>query len=217
MDGNRRWAKDKGLASFEGHAAGYQKVKEVAEWVKDAGISHAILYAFSTENWKRKQGEVEYLLSLFSVVIKEFTQEIAEGKHIGTRIRFMGDLSLFSNELQKEIHELETLTEENTARVLAIALSYSGREEILQAARALQVHGGEITEETFSQALWSKDFPDPDLIIRTGGEQRLSNFLPWQSVYSELIFTKTYWPALEHMEFMEMLTEYARRVRNFGV
>ncbi len=216
MDGNRRWAKAEGLSPQEGHTVGYEKVKDVLQWGKDAGVKDLIIYALSTENWKRSPLEINHLLNLFRRLAKKFSDEIDAGKHEGLRVRFMGDLSRFPKDLQDAMHVLAEKTKERTSYTLALALSYGGRLEIVEAAKKIAAQGADITEESFSHALWTTGFPDPDLILRTGGEQRLSGFLPWQSVYSELFFTKTFWPAFSKEEFTQILEEYAGRIRNFG-
>ncbi len=219
MDGNRRWAKARGMGSALGHVAGYEKMKEVASWVKEAGIQYGIIYALSTENWKRDPEEVEHLLSLFRLLITEFLAERAQGQHQGTHMRFIGDLSRFPEDLQIGMKSLEEVTASEAERTLAIAVSYGGRAEILAAARQLVAEGvgeNDIDEVRFEKALWTAGIPDPDLIIRTGGSQRLSNFLPWQSVYSELFFLGTLWPDFSQEDFTRVLEEYALRTRNFG-
>jgi len=202
-----------------GHVAGYEKMKEVASWVKKAGIPCAIIYAFSTENWKRDPHEVEHLLSLFRLLITEFLEERTEGKHVGTRLRFVGDISRFPEDLQTSMRDVEKLTSLETERTLAVAVSYGGRAEIVSATRRLIEEGvaaDAVTEERFAASLWTAGMPDPDLIIRTGGAERLSNFLPWQAVYSELFFLDTFWPDFSKEEFTTLLRDYTERTRNFG-
>lgn len=217
MDGNRRWAKERGLSSHEGHTAGFEKVKEILSWSREVGVAHVILYGLSTENWKRAPTEIAHLLVLFEKFIEELNEYIKtpEGKDV--RVRFLGDLSRFPKQLERGMYRLEKDTASAQKYTVAFALSYGGRLEILKATQKLVEEGGEVTEERFSNTLWSKGIPDPDLIVRTGGDQRLSNFLPWQSVYSELIFIPTYWPAFGRDEFEDILQEYERRTRNFGV
>jgi len=216
MDGNRRWAKARGLSSAEGHVAGYEKFKEVLGWIRTAHIPYAFIYALSSENWKREKGEVDHLMNLFRLLADEFKQERAEGKQHGVRMRFVGDLTRFPPDIQQSMREIEELTAHEKVHTLGLAVSYGGREEILRATQVLVREGGEVTEERFSQALWGAGIPDPDLIIRTGGEKRLSNFLPWQSVYSELFFLDTYWPDFSKEDFNAVLLEFERRTRNFG-
>ena len=217
MDGNRRWAVKNGKAKIEGHAEGYAKLKEILGWVRDAGITHAIAFAFSTENWKRTEEEVGALMRLLAFAL---SNEIGSLARQGVRLKFAGDMSLFSKQVQATMHAAELETADNGPLTLTVALSYGGRAEILQAvkgvARLTKDEIANITEESFKKYLWTGDMPDPDLIIRTGGELRLSNFLPYQSTYSELFFTKTLWPDFTREEFASMLKEYAERKRNHG-
>lgn len=213
MDGNRRFAREQGLETIAGHVAGKDKLIEVMRWSKEAGVRHLVVYAFSTENWQRSEAEVAGLLGLFSQGIKELEAE-ARRDFV---VRFIGRRNDFSSELQAEMQHLENDTVLGDDKLtLWIALSYGGRAEIVEAVN-LAVRGGEVvTEESFAKLLWSADMPDPDLIVRTGGEVRLSNFLPWQSVYSELHFTPTYWPAFTKEEFNSILETYAARERRKG-
>jgi undecaprenyl diphosphate synthase len=214
MDGNRRWAKENSLSSVEGHKFGYEKLKEVAEWVKEVGIRNLIVYAFSTENWNRSKEEVSCLVDLLKKVLSEQIDEFNEKK---TKLIFAGDISRFSRDIQELIRSAEEKTKDNEENTLVICLSYGGRAEIMSAVNNLLKEGkSSINEEEFSRALWTKNIPDPDLIIRTGGEERLSGFLPWQSVYSELFFSKTYWPAFSKEEFLEVLKEFSSRERRRG-
>jgi len=214
MDGNRRYARERGISTMEGHSAGSEKLKEVMRWAREAGIKHVIVYAFSTENWNRSRNEVMYLLRLFKRIL---TKELAAIKRDGFRVRCVGLLSRFSSEMQKIMKKAEEETANQTGPTLALALSYGGRAEILEAAnRAIANGEKELNEKTFGKYLWTSDIPDPELIIRTSGEQRLSGFLPWQGVYSELFFTKTYWPALSRNEFFSILNEYGNRQRRIG-
>lgn len=213
MDGNRRWANEQQLSSLDGHVAGKDVFRETVGWVREQHIPHAVYFAFSTENWRRSEAEVESLLELFMVMLTTMLSEVHENK---VRVRVIGERQSFSIELQKRIAELETVSEEYEGLTIWIALSYGGRAEILAATNAAIAAGQAVDEATFVQYMWSADMPDPDLIIRTGGEQRLSNFLPWQSVYTELIFTDTYWPAFTKAEFMRMLHIYEQRQRRQG-
>mgnify|MGYP001615339675 CR=1 FL=1 len=214
MDGNRRYAHERGISALKGHEAGSEKLKEVMRWAREAGIKHVIVYAFSTENWNRSRQEVFYLLRLFKRIL---TKELAAIKRDGFRVRCVGLLSRFSRELQKIMQTAEAETAHLPGPTLALALSYGGRAEILDAAnRALQSGEKKLDERSFSKYLWTRDIPDPDLIIRTSGERRLSGFLPWQGVYSELFFTKTYWPALSRNEFFGILQEFGERERRMG-
>lgn len=216
MDGNRRWAKAKGLPTLEGHRAGGTTVKGVVRWAKEAGVEHVIFFTFSTENWGRSAEEVSYLLSL----IGEFIEKELDTFHAeGGVLHFVGDLSRFPQTLQEIFARAQEKTAANAGPHIYFALNYGGRQEILSAVRAIVAeHPAEslLTEEYFSRHLQTGDMPDPDLIIRTSGEMRLSGFLPWQSVYSELFFTKTLWPDFSQEEFNAILTEYAERERRHG-
>jgi len=215
MDGNRRWAREQGLPAVLGHKHGADKLKEVLGWAKDRGIHHLIVYAFSTENWNRSQEETDYLMDTIRHFFRKQSADLQEVKQRGGRLRFVGERGRFAPDIQ----ELFTHAEEVTATgeyTLWVCLSYGGRAEILHAAEALQKSGELVTEASFAKHLWTHGMPDPDLIIRTSGEERLSGFLPWQSVYSELFFTKTYWPAFSEAEFDAILAEYTLRERRHG-
>ncbi|MFC1732249.1 polyprenyl diphosphate synthase [candidate division KSB1 bacterium] len=214
MDGNRRWAKERGLSSIEGHRQGHEKLKEVVEWMKEVGVPNLIVYAFSTENWSRPKEEVSFLMELLKKVLSE---EIEEFNDKGVRLIFAGDLGRFSEDIQKLMKEASEKTKNNSEHTLVLCVSYGGRTEVIHAVNNLLKEGKEsINEEDFSQTLWTKDVPDPDIIIRTSGEKRLSGFLPWQSVYSELFFPKTYWPAFSKEEFLDILKEFSSRERRRG-
>ncbi len=212
MDGNRRWAKEKGLDSFGGHIQGRDKIKDLLTWAQDAGVKEITLYAFSSENWKRSPEEVSFLLNLLESSFDEWIQD-AQEKNV--KIRVLGNRNKFSKKFQEKIVEIEEKTKGGEKGTLVFALSYGGREEILAAVNALD-RSRRVTAEEFSKALWSAGLADPDLIIRTGGEKRLSNFLPWQSVYAELFFTDTKWPDFSEEEFKDILAQYAQRQRRFG-
>ena len=213
LDGNRRWAKEHGLPKLEGHRAGMEKVKEATRFVRASGVAHLVVYAFSTENWNRAEEEVGYLMDIFSNALQK---ELGELGKEGVRVRFVGQRERFTPELQKAMSATEEQTEKNNTFTLWVCLSYGGRAEIVAAARSLVTAGEEITEESLSRHLWTAGMPDPDIIIRTSGEQRLSGFLAWQSVYSELFFTDTKWPAFTEEEFKKILAEYAERERRHG-
>ena len=214
MDGNRRWARERGLSSIEGHRQGHEKLKEVVEWMKEVGIPNLIVYAFSTENWNRPEEEVSFLMELLKKVLSE---EIEEFNDKGVKLIFAGDLKRFSEDIQKLMEEATEKTKNNNEHTLVLCVSYGGRTEVVHAVNSLLKEGKEsVSEEDFSQALWTKNVPDPDIIIRTSGEKRLSGFLPWQSVYSELFFPKTYWPAFSKEEFLEILDEFSSRERRRG-
>ncbi|KKU68191.1 MAG: Isoprenyl transferase [Parcubacteria group bacterium GW2011_GWA2_47_16] len=213
MDGNRRWAKAKNLPTFEGHRRGYEKLKEVARWVKKAGIKYLVVYALSTENWNRAKDEVSYLLDLIRLVL---TEEFESIKKDGGRIICIGERERFSTDIQELMDKAERETSAVQGVTLVLALSYGGRAEIVQAVNRAVLKGVPVDEKSFDNLLWTKNIPNPDLIIRTGGEMRLSGFLPWQSVYSELFFTKTFWPDFSEGEFKSILEEFSNRKRNFG-
>ena len=214
MDGNRRYAKGQGLPAFEGHVRGYKKLRELVLWAKELRVTHLTVYAFSTENWKRTQDEVELLMTLFERAIGEM---IERSKREGIRMRFIGDRKMLSHQLLAIIEKAESETSGENALILTIALSYGGRDELLRAIRKLPKDMLEkLTEEELSGYLDTKENPDPDIIIRTGGEHRLSNFLLWQSSYSELHFTDTLWPDFSKEEFAAALTWYQSRERRNG-
>lgn len=214
MDGNRRYAKSKGLLPLSGHRAGYMKLREVLLWAKEAKVREVIVYAFSTENWQRSAEEVGYLMSLFREVVGHIARD---AKAESTRLIFLGEHSSLAGDIQDAICAAEDMTRAGDQFTLAIALSYGGRKEIIDAIHRIPKGAVEtISEEAFAALLWTSALHDPDLIIRTGGEGRLSNFLPWQSVYSELIFTKTLWPEFSKEEFLDMLKSYTSRDRRMG-
>lgn len=214
MDGNRRWARENGLSTAEGHRIGYAKAKEVAKWCRDAGIKHMVLYAFSNENWNRSPEEVAYLVDIFKTIIFREAEDLR--KENGA-IRFLGDIHRFGDEFVAQAKLLEDTNPKDPTMTISLALSYGGRQEIVRAVNEiLKEDKKEIAEADIAEHLYTHGIPDPDLIIRTSGEQRLSNFLPWQSVYSELFFTPTYWPAFEKVEFEKILIEFASRERRIG-
>ena len=218
MDGNRRFAKKAGVSTLEGHKAGYTKLKEVLSWAEEAGVTCVIAYAFSTENWKRAPQEVSYIMELFRFALQNEIDTFIQRK---VRVRIIGDRSQLTPDIQKMIQVAEEKTAQFTHMTLAIAFSYGGRAEIVDtcvrlAEKYKKGEVGMIDEKTISEHLWTGDIPDPDLIIRTSGEIRLSNFLPWQSVYSELAFTETLWPDLTREEFVDILSTFERRTRRNG-
>lgn len=215
LDGNRRWAKEQGLEPFEGHREGSERVKDLVRWAREVGISTVYIYAFSTENWNRAEEEVSYLMKLMAKFFSEGI--VTEIEKEDGRVVFLGDRSRIPQALVQEMERAEERTRSGKGGTLAVCLSYGGRAEIIAATNKLIREGKEIAgEEDFSRALWSAGLPDPDLIIRTSGEQRLSGFLTWQSVYSELFFTDTKWPAFTKEEFLSILEEYATRERRKG-
>lgn len=214
MDGNGRWAKEKGKERLFGHAEGIESVRACTEYAVERGIKYLSLFAFSTENWDRPVEEVEGLMRMMMKAISNETPTFV--KH-GIRFRVIGDFSGLSQELQQEIEGCQKLTEKFNNLILIVFLSYSGKWDILQAARkAAQAGKCNISEEVFESYLSTAGIPDPDLIIRTSGEQRISNYMLWQAAYSELYFTKTLWPDFRKNEFRLALEEYASRSRRFG-
>lgn len=217
IDGNRRWAKGKGKPSLEGHRAGFAKLKECFLWAKEKEIKNAIVYAFSTENWKRSEEEVSYL---FDLLRQAFSEEKKFWQDENIKLRFIGQRERLSEDLQKSLSEAEEETKGNSAFTAVIAISYGGRAEILEAARKFTRAPKEvqdnIDENSFNQFLWTTNIPDPDLVIRTGGEKRLSNFLLWQITYSELFFSDTLWPDFSKEEFLKILEEFGERDRRHG-
>lgn len=214
MDGNRRWAKEKGLSTLEGHLRGYKKIESVIQWVRNSNIENVIVYAFSTENWNRSEKEVRYLMNLFCTALTRLKKKAIKEK---IRLRFIGQRERFSEELQNLIDSLEIATAHFSNINVTMALSYGGRTELVRAVqRIIDCGEKKITEEVLENNLWTAGIPDPDIIIRTGGEKRLSNFLTWQSVYSELFFSDTYWPDFSEEEFSKIVSDYKARNRKFG-
>lgn len=216
MDGNRRWAKEQDLPSFEGHRRGYNKLKEAGEWCLDRGIKVLTVFAFSTENWKRSKKEVSCLMDLLH---RALTKEIKEYMRRDVRVRMIGRRQGLSKKMIKAADELWQKTQNNSRGLLQLAINYGGQAEIVDAARALIKKGKpaeEITEEDFAKHLYAPDVPPLDIIIRTSGEQRLSGFMTWQSAYSELYFTKKHWPDFSEEDLDEALAWYASRGRRFG-
>lgn len=214
MDGNRRFAKAKGLPTLEGHRAGYEKMREVIGWCKDSGVRNLVVYAFSTENWNRAEEEVSYLMDLFRMVIETIVEEARKDN---TRVIFLGERTRLPQDILSRMKWAEEETASFSTFTLGIALSYGGRAEIIDAIHRIPKESlATLSEKDFSELLWTKDIPDPDLIIRTSGEERLSNFLPWQSVYSELFFIDSMWPDFTREEFERILKEYEARERRRG-
>jgi undecaprenyl diphosphate synthase len=217
MDGNRRWAREKGLPVLEGHRRGFEKFKEAAKWCKKKGVRILTVFAFSTENWNRSKQEVSYLMQLLKLALSK--KEIESLNKEGARLQIIGQRERFPKEIQKLIAEAEEKTKKNKDVILNLTLSYGGRAEILEAVKNIvrkKVSPDKIDEKLFSQNLWIKGVPDPDLIIRTSGEQRLSGFLIWQAAYSELYFHEKYWPEFSEKDLDQVFAEFSRRQRRFG-
>jgi undecaprenyl diphosphate synthase len=216
MDGNRRWARARGMSDFEGHAAGVEAIRGLLQHAVRRGVPMLTLYAFSRENWARSDDEVAGLFELLGQAIHDETDEL---RAQGVQVRLLGRLAELPDETRLSIGDALERTSEGTRLVLNIAWNYAGRTEIVDAFRALATSGippEEIDERSISEALYTAGLPDPDLVIRTGGEQRISNFLIWQSAYAELLFTDRLWPDFGPDAFDEALLEFARRTRRFG-
>jgi undecaprenyl diphosphate synthase len=220
MDGNRRWAIAQGLSSLEGHKKGGEVFADSVKWVRDADIPHAVYYAFSTENWQRGETEVNYLMDLFRTWMDKLEEKIDENRQATKKIhiKVIGRVQDFAIDIQNRIQELEKKNAEfvNPSTTIWVALSYGGRAELVEAVNEAIKKGEVVTEESFEQLLWTADLPDPDMIVRTSGEKRLSNFLTWRSVYSELHFIEKQWPALTETDFKDILSEYENRQRRRG-
>ncbi len=220
MDGNGRWAKRRSLPRIMGHRAGADALRKVSRFAGHMGIEYITVYAFSTENWKRSDEEVSGLMSLLLDYLKNAEKELGGDE---VRIRVIGDPSRFSDEIQQQIKRVESVTKGNKAVTVTLALNYGGRDELVRAVKAIakDVQDGKTTldsidEETVSHHLYTYDMPDPDLVIRTSGELRLSNYLLWQTSYSELYFTDTLWPDFDEKEFTKAIDAYLSRSRRFG-
>ena len=221
MDGNGRWAQMRGKRRTAGHKAGAQAVRAAVEFARKKGIESLTLFAFSSENWKRPEQEVSVLMELFMTVLK---REVKKLHKYNVRLRIIGDKSAFGERLQRQMHEAEALTAGNTALNLNIAANYGGHWDITQAARklAVQVAAGELTpadiiEEKLAGQLELADQSVPDLLIRTGGEHRISNFLLWQLAYAEFYFSKVLWPDFDDREFAAAIADFSCRERRFGL
>lgn len=220
MDGNGRWAHARALPRVMGHRAGLEGVKRAMRAVVEAGIPYLTLYAFSSENWKRSPQEVQDLMILLRAFIKG---ELAEMHKEGVRLRFIGERARFSADIIELLNQAEEVTRANTKLNVTVALSYGGRQELVSAAQALaaQAQAGAlqpqaITEAMIGAALYAPDLPDPDMIIRTSGEKRLSNFLLWQSAYAEFVFLDTLWPDFSAEDLSRALDEFHSRERRYG-
>jgi undecaprenyl diphosphate synthase len=216
MDGNGRWASARGLSRIAGHEAGGKNVRPVVRIFADYGVRYVTLYAFSTENWSRPRIEVAGLLGLLA---KKIDQETQAFHRENIRLVHLGRLDRLSQQVRKKVKAAVELTKKNTGLTLCLAFDYGSRDEIVHAAKCIADAGiprGKIDESLFAQYLYCPGIPDPDLIIRTAGENRLSNFLLWQAAYSELYFTRVLWPDFRHKDVEEALSEYERRQRRFG-
>lgn len=213
MDGNGRWAKKRFLPREFGHKQGAQKFKEIVRYCGDIGLKAVTVYAFSTENWKRSEREVNALMEIFRSYIDDFSREMM---HYDIQFKFIGDLSRFDDAFQKKVAEVEEYTKDKHLR-LNVAINYGGRAEIVHAFNKLLAEGKDkVTEQDISDALYTAGCTDPDLIVRTGGELRISNFLLWQAAYSEFYFTDTLWPDMSPKDVDEAVRAFYSRKRNFG-
>ncbi|GBQ48569.1 polyprenyl diphosphate synthase [Komagataeibacter europaeus] len=220
MDGNGRWASTRGLPLLAGHRAGAEAVQRTVRAATARGVRWLTLYAFSSENWRRAPGEVADLTSLLRYYLRH---KVAELSREGVRLRIIGDLARFPRDIQEEARRAEEVTRGNTRLVLVLALSYGGRADIVQAATRMaqavargELRAEQIDETVFASALLTAGMPDPDLVVRTSGECRLSNFLLWQSAYAELVFLDIPWPDFDATHFDAVLDIYSRRERRFG-
>jgi undecaprenyl diphosphate synthase len=220
MDGNGRWAKKRHLPRVEGHRHGAESVKAVVRAAGEAGIKYLTLYAFSTENWNRPKEEVDTLMNYLARYLKS---EFAELQKNNIRLDVIGQMYRLPEFVQEQLRKTMTALEKNNGLTLILALSYSGRAELVDAVRRIAekvrrgtIEPAEINEQLISQHLYTHHYPDPDLLIRTSGEMRISNFLLWQISYAELVVTPTLWPDFRRQQFYEALEEYARRHRRFG-
>lgn len=213
LDGNRRWAKERGLPTLEGHHKGFENVKLIIQAAQDRGIETLTLFCFSTENWHRSKEEVDYLMDIFRKSLSDYFGKFNE-KNV--KINVLGQKDKFARDIKEQIEKIESETKNNTGMTLNLALSYGGRAELVDAIKKIVKKGidpDKITEDTVKDNLWTSD---ADLIIRTGGEQRLSGFLLWQAAYSEFLFVKKYWPDFGENDLDAALAEYASRQRRFG-
>lgn len=220
MDGNNRWAKKRFMPGVAGHKAGVDAVRAVVETSARSGVEVLTLFAFSSENWRRPENEVSALMQLFMIALQ---REVAKLHRNNIRLVIMGDKQGFSEKIQQLIHEAEILTEKNTRMTVVVAANYGGQWDITQAARkmAIDVKEGrlapdDINEQSFHRYTCLSEFPAPDLLIRTGGEVRISNFMLWQTAYSEFYFSDALWPDFKENEYKKALAEFAERTRRFG-
>ncbi len=216
IDGNRRWAKERNLPTFEGHLKGYEKMRLAPEWFFARGVKVVSVYAFSTENWNRSQEEVNYLMKLLKQAIENELENLEKKKY---QVLISGRLNELPGDLPESCNQLMEKTKHKKDGIFHICLNYGGRAEIVDAIQKIIKHKVEIEqvhEGMVKKYLYNGDLPDPDIIVRTSGEQRLSGFLMWQSIYSELLFLKKYWPDFEEIDAELILKEYAERKRRFG-
>ncbi|MCB0318062.1 MAG: isoprenyl transferase [Bdellovibrionales bacterium] len=221
MDGNGRWAKSKGLPRLEGHRRGEKSAKALIKAARKSGLKYLTLFAFSTENWQRPVTEVTALMKMFQRVLDSEINELIDND---IRLRIIGQRKSLDPSIQKLVESAEEKTKKCSGMTLSMALSYGGRSEIVDAAKALakEVANGslkpeEINESVFTSKLYAPDIPEPDLLIRTSGESRISNFLLWQCAYSEIVISPVFWPDFDEQEFQRCIDEYSKRSRRFGM
>lgn len=220
MDGNRRWARKQGKTASYGHKEGAKTLEKIVRYANKIGLKYITVYAFSTENWKRAEDEVSALMMLLQNYLDDYSKR-ADTENI--RVKILGDISALSSGMQKSILKCMDRTKENTGVTFNIALNYGGRDEIVKAVKKIaqdvkdgKIEANDINEEMISNNLYTKGMPDPDLLIRTSGELRLSNFLPWQVVYSEFLFIDKNWPEFTEEDLDDAIVEYQKRTRKFG-
>jgi undecaprenyl diphosphate synthase len=216
MDGNGRWAKSRGLPRLAGHRAGTENLRRIIEACVEFGVKYLTIYAFSTENWGRPDEEVNGLMGIFDEV---FERELRELHKQGARLRHIGRLDGLRESLRNKVVQGMEITKDNDRLVLNVAFNYGGRDEVVQALQAIiksGVKAEDVTEEMISAHLYTAGIPDPDLVIRTSGEQRISNFLIWQAAYAEWVFPETYWPDFGRDQLLEAIQEFGRRERRYG-
>jgi undecaprenyl diphosphate synthase len=217
MDGNGRWAQSRGLPRLAGHRAGTENLRNIIRACVEFGVKYLTIYAFPTENWGRPEEEVSGLMGIFDEV---FERELAELHKQGARLNHIGNLDQVRPSLQEKVRKGMELTRNNDRLVLNVAFNYGGRDEIVQAVRSIVRDGlkpEDVTEEIISQHLFTAGIPDPDLVIRTSGEQRISNFLIWQAAYAEWVFPQTYWPDFGREQLQAAIQEFGRRERRYGL
>jgi undecaprenyl diphosphate synthase len=216
MDGNRRWAKENNLPTAMGHKKGVDSLKTAVQSCHKFGVNYLTVYAFSTENWNRDKAEVDYLMELFALTIKNEFKELHESNVI---LNFIGDLSRLTPKLQKIFADSVEKTKNNNGVHLQIAINYGARDEVVNAVKKIVAKGyteSEITEELISKELYTSEIPDPDLLIRTGGEMRVSNYLLWQIAYAELLITQQFWPEFDENSMSDAVLEFNNRQRRYG-
>ena len=220
MDGNRRWAKEQGLDYRKGHQAGADTIEKIVTYANEIGLKYLTVYAFSTENWKRTEEEVGALMLLFNKFLDKYIK-IADTKNV--KIKFIGDRTALSKSLADKMAKAEERTKNNSGLLFSVGLNYGGRDEIIHAVKNIsedvkngKIKSEDITTDLFSNYLYTAGMPDPDLVIRTSGEMRTSNFLPWQIVYSEFLFLDKYWPDFSEEDLDNAIEAYQKRNRKFG-